>query len=469
LNDFVIFDRLIYGRGLIRGSLGNWALQALRDAGHAPAAHHLLLIAELEKLSLGQSDRLMVLMPPGSAKSTYASVLFPAWWYTQHPFSSVIAASHSLGLASHFSRRVRALVFANEVYLGYSICEGQRSAERWATTSGGDYLAIGVHGAIAGRRADLIIVDDPVRSRADAESPLKRDFIWEWFKSDLSTRLRPGGKIVLIMTRWHPDDLGGQILARTPEEWRVLRLPALAEAGDPLERPIGDALWPAWEDRAALLRKRNLIGERAWSALFQQNPHPTEGKLFTTDRLEIVDRHDQSRDIATIRAWDLAATGPTGQNDPDWTVGLKLAQQSDGRYIVVDLLRIRGTAREVEELIVNTARQDGTAVLIGIPEDPGQAGKSQSAYLVRQLAGFNVISSRETGSKSTRAMPVASQIDAGNVTVLRADWNRLFIDEVRDFPYGRKDDQVDALVRAFTTLVSRPRPAKATNVSIFNR
>jgi predicted phage terminase large subunit-like protein len=469
LNDRDIFDRSIYGRGLVRGSLGNWAVQALRDSGHTPAAHHLLLIAELEKLSHGESDRLMVLMPPGSAKSTYASVLFPAWWFTQHPSSSIISASHSLGLASHFSRKVRALIIAKSFYLGYSMSEGQRSAEHWAINTGGDYLGIGVRGAIAGRRADLIIIDDPIRSRAEAENPRQRDFVWEWFKSDLTTRLRPGGKIVLIMTRWHPEDLGGQILARTPAEWRVLRLPALAEPGDPLGRLPGAALWPDWEDHTALLRKRQAIGERAWSALFQQNPHPTEGKLFAVGRLEIVERHDQNLDRATIRAWDLAATGSTGQNDPDWTVGLKLAQQHDGRYVVTDLLRIRGSAREVEELVVSTARHDGTTVIVGIPEDPGQAGKSQSAYLVRQLAGFHVIAARETGSKATRAMPVASQIEAGNVTVLRGEWNHGFIDELRDFPYGRKDDQVDALVRAFTTLAGRPRTAKAVNLPIFNR
>jgi predicted phage terminase large subunit-like protein len=372
-------------------------------------------------------------------------------------------------LAAHFSRRVRGLILTHAAYLGYTLNPGQRSVEAWATTTGGDYLAIGVRGAIAGRRADLIVIDDPVKSLADAENRNHRDFLWEWFRADLTTRLRPGGKMVLIMTRWHPEDLGGQILRHAGPDWRVIRLPALAEPNDPLGRPVGAALWPEWEDRDALTSKRDLIGERAWSALFQQDPHPTSGKLFAVDRLDVIDTYDQAASIAVIRAWDLAATGATGQNDPDWTVGLKLGQQKDGRYIVVDVVRIRGSSREVEELVVSTAHRDGSHVMIGIPEDPGQAGKSQMAYLVRQLAGFHAIPARETGSKATRAMPVASQVEAGNLTILRGAWNQSFIDEVRDFPYGRKDDQVDALVRAFTALASRLRPAKAVNVPIFNR
>jgi len=427
------------------------------------------LLSELEHLSNGFSDRLMILMPPGSAKSTYASVLFPAWWFTQHPLSSIITASHSAALASHFSRRVQALIIEKAAYLGFSVARAQRSAETWSTTNGGNYFSIGVRGAITGRRADLIVVDDPVRSQADAESARQRDYLWEWFKADLITRLRPGGKVVLIMTRWHPDDLAGQLLTRARSQWRVLRLPALAEADDPLHRSEGEPLWPEWEDRNALMRKRELLGERAWSALFQQDPHPSSGRLFSVNRLAVIERPTLSLPGSTVRAWDLAATGATGHNDPDWTVGLKLARQNDGRYVVLNVLRLRGTPRQVEELIVNTAHEDGATVIVGIPEDPGQAGKSQMAYLTRQLAGFHVIAARETGSKATRAMPIASQIEAGNLGLAQADWNQSFIDELRDFPFGRKDDQVDALVRAFTTLAARARPATTLLVPIFNR
>ena len=135
-----------------------------------------------------------------------------------------------------------------------------------------------------------------------------------------------------------------------------------------------------------LTRKRELIGERAWSALFQQNPIPSGDRLFSIDRIAVVQPERDAE--ATVRAWDLAATGNTGQNDPDWTVGVKLSREKTGRYIILDVVRIRGTPRQVEELIVSTAQRDGTKVIVAIPEDPGQAGKSQMSYLTRQLAGF---------------------------------------------------------------------------------
>jgi predicted phage terminase large subunit-like protein len=406
-------------------------------------------------------------MPPGSAKSTYASVIFPAWWFTQHPRTSIISASHSLALAEHFSRRVRTLILAKHQYLGFGVSRDQRALDKWTTSTGGEYMSVGVRGAISGRRADLVIIDDPIKSQADAESSRQRGHIWDWYKSDITTRLKPGGKVVLIMTRWHPDDLGGQLLNQAAAEWRVVRLPALAEPDDLLGRPVGTPLWPEWEDHTALMRKRALIGERAWSALFQQTPMPSGGRLFSIDRIALVQAETDT--APTVRAWDLAATDSTGRNDPDWTVGVKLSRASTGRYVVLDAVRIRGTPHQVEELIVNTAHKDGMKVTVAIPEDPGQAGKSQTAYLVRQLAGFHVISSRETGSKATRAMPLASQVEAGNVSIVRGDWSRVLLDEMRDFPWGRKDDQVDALVRAFTTLTTRPRSPSSIAVPFLDR
>ncbi len=411
----------------------------------------------------------MILMPPGSAKSTYASVIFPAWWFTQHPRTSVISASHSHSLAEHFSRRVRRLITSKQPWLGISVTSDQRAINSWTTSEGGEYICVGARGAITGRRADLVIIDDPIKSQADAESGRQRDHIWEWYKSDITTRLKPGGRVVLIMTRWHPDDLGGQLLEHARAEWRVVRLPAIAEPDDPLGRMVGMPLWPEWEDSTALMRKRDLIGERAWSALFQQTPLPSGGRLFSIDRIAVVPVQSEYDAETTVRAWDLAATGNTGRNDPDWTVGIKLSRDKTGRYLILDTARIRGTPRQVEELIVNTAQKDGPKVIISIPEDPGQAGKSQMSYLTRQLAGFYVTSSRETGSKATRAMPLASQVEGGNISILRADWNRTLLDEMRDFPWGRKDDQVDALVRAFTTLTTRSQPRSSISISILDR
>ena len=452
-------------RKSIRADLTAWASLALAPRGHQPAAHHLLLIRELEALAAGRTDRLMLLLPPGSAKSTYASLVFPPWWLARFPHSSIIATSHTSSLARHFGRGVRALVEQHSVRLGYALDPTSRAAHRFQTSTGAEYYATGVRGPITGRRADLILIDDPVKSQAEADSPAAREQLWNWFRSDLATRLKPGGRIVLIMTRWHPDDLGGRIL-EGPDSWRLLRLPALAEAGDPLGREPGMALWPAWEDSDAIARKRTLLGERAFSALFQQDPRPRTGRLFLPGRVAIV---DDPVTTTAVRAWDLAATAQTAGRDPDYTVGVKLGRDANGSFIVLDVVRLRGGPHEVEDAIGKTAAADGAAVTIGLPQDPGQAGRSQVRYLAKQFAGHRIVASPETGAKETRAMPVASQVNAGNLSIRRAPWNRALLEEMQDFPHGAKDDQVDALSRAFALLTDTPAPARRTNLPILGR
>ena len=349
--------------------------------------------------------------------------------------------------------------------LGYGVTAGDRAAGHWSTTNGGDYFATGVRGPITGRRADLVVIDDPVKSHAEADSAVYRDHAWNWFRSDLVTRLRPGGRVVLVMTRWHPDDLGGRLL-EADDDWTVLRLPALAEADDLLGRKPGEPLWPEWEDRAALERKQRLVGSRIWAALYQQSPRRDHGSLFPVGRIEVI---EAAPEIHGVRAWDLAATAGGDGQDPDWTVGLRLGREPSGRFIVLDVVRFRGGPHEMEKTIINTSQQDGPAVPVGLPQDPGQAGKHQVAWLTNQLAGYRVVASPETGAKLMRAMPVAAQVEAGNLRLVRGGWNCALLDELRDFPNGRKDDHVDALCRAFSMLIEAPTQMRRLNFPIMSR
>ncbi len=453
----------------LRQSLLAWATEVLSPDSQTPAAHHRYLIDKLTAVTRGDFDRLMVLMPPGSAKSTYASILFPPWWFTQHAASSVIAVSHTSGLAESFSRRVRRLILSRSGQLGYTLIRDERASANWRTSTGGEYVATGIHGGITGRRADLILIDDPIKSHAEADSAIHREQIWEWYRSELTTRLRPRGRVVLIMTRWHEQDLGGQLLMSEAQDWHILRLPALAEEDDALGRPVGAPLWPEWEDREALERKRSAVGERVWLSLFQQAPAPATGSLFKVSALSITDTPPSTHDSTIVRAWDLAATAYTSRNDPDWTVGVKLMRDRNQRFVVLDVVRFRGSPLQVETTIQETARLDGPLVTIGLPEDPGQAGKSQISYLAGRLAGYRLVTSRETGSKQTRALPFASQVEAGNVALVRAAWNQSFIEELKDFPVGRKDDQVDATVRAFFTLTKVGDAPRLRPLSLFER
>jgi predicted phage terminase large subunit-like protein len=445
-------------RDRIRTNLVDWASDVMTSSGLTPAAHHRFLLENLDQVSEGKVKRLLVLMPPGSAKSTYTSIIFPIWWFIQHPRSSIIAASHTAALVEHFSHRIQTLIDEHRQRIGFGLLTDDRSAGHWQTDAGGEYFAVGVRGAITGRRADLAIIDDPVKSMGDADSPKHRQHVWDWYTAELTTRLKPDARIVIVMTRWHEQDLGGQLIARGSEDWRVLRLPAIAEDRDPIGRPPGAPLWPEWETLDALHKKQTVVGSRIWSALFQQSPHPSTGQIFKIDELRSVhgDLADGPASERIVRAWDLAATPEAAHHDPDWTVGLKLVLEDGARYRVDDIVRMRGNYRAVQDAILSTARSDGHSVVISLPIDPGQAGKSQIAQLSSLLAGYRIYASREQGSKLSRALLVAAQIEAGNFAIQRGPWNQCFIDELISFPQGTKDDQVDALSRAFMTLLDFP-------------
>ena len=431
-----------------------WTIEALRPYDQTPARHHAFLLRELEQVANGTTDRLMVFMPPGSAKTRYASIMFPSWMLAQRSGIDMIGASYNGEYAEWISEQLMRVIRENAAILGYSLLND--SKKFWSTTNRGQYRAAGAQGGITGRRADLVVLDDPIKGREDADSLTIREKVWSWYRAEVITRLKPGGRIVLIQTRWHPDDLAGRLLAAAEaggDQWRVINLPAIAEQNDQLGRQPGEALWPEWEDQAALERKRLSVGDREWSALFQQRPAPREGTLFKRENFVILPAAPTTHG-SIIRAWDLAATDAMHGSNPDYTVGMKIQRDPNGRIIVLDVIRFRGGPSQVEQTIVNTAHQDGAGVRIGLPQDPGQAGKQQIAYLTKQLAGFTVSSSPESGSKETRAMPLASQVEVGNVALVQAPWKDILLDELADFPAGSHDDQVDAFSRGFAMLVS---------------
>jgi hypothetical protein len=334
--------------------------------GQAPAAHHRLLIAELEAVARGETERLLVAMPPGSAKSTYASVLLPAWFLAQAPGLAVPGAAHTAALAERFSGRVQALAREHGPALGYGLAGEGR--ELWQTTTGGEYRAAEVGAGIAGFRADLGVIDDPIRSREEAESPTVRDKVWHWYLSDFAPRLKLGGRVVLILTRWHLDDLAGRLLAAEGSRWRVLKLPAIAGMDDPLGRAPGEPLWAddgyGYGYGASLGRVRATYeasgATRDWASLFQQEPRPAAGGLFKTAMVTALDTAPaEPAGARMVRAWDLAATGAAGTRDPDWTAGVLLMRTSDRRLAVLDVVRLRGGPEEVERAILATAERDG--------------------------------------------------------------------------------------------------------------
>ena len=264
------------------------------------ARHHKVMIDALERITSGELNRLMIFMPPGHAKSTYSSVHFPAYYLGVNTTNCIIGASHTQDLAERFSKKARSIVQStayHELY-GFGIAQDSRAVAAWETERGGEFKAAGVGAGIAGRRADVGLIDDPIRSREDAESELVRDRVWEWYLADFRTRLKPNGAIVIIQTRWHPDDLAGRILppdyhgqsgkvvCTGGEEWEIINFPAICEQDDDvLGRKIGEALWPEYYTLEMLLETKKMQTSRNWSSLYQQRPRPDDANQFDIENM----------------------------------------------------------------------------------------------------------------------------------------------------------------------------------------
>jgi len=410
-------------------------------------APHLRLIAQhLEAVQAGKIDRLAIFMPPRHGKSETCTVRFPVYLLETDPTTRSLITGYNQSLARKFSRKARNLAESR-----IPLAEDKVSADEWETVAGGGVVARGVGTPPTGFGFDYIFIDDPIKKREEAESADYRDKMWDFYTDDLYTRLEPGGKIIMALTRWHHDDLAARAIASEPNRWTILKLSALAETNDPLGRQPGQALWPARFNEAALLRTKEVQtkkdGAYAWEALYQQNPTPREGSFFKVAQLKIVTALPAK--LRVCRAYDLAATAGGG----DFTVGVKLAgPDENGLYYIVDVRRGQWDSDERDKEMKLIAQLDGYRCRIRLPQDPGQAGKDQSRRLIKMLAGFNVRAEPITGSKEVRAGGLAAQINAGNVRLLAGDWNTDFIEELRTFPLGKNDDQVDGSADAFNEL-----------------
>lgn len=399
----------------------------------------------------------MVFMPPRHSKSEEVSRLFSAYYLTLHPDRWVGLNSYAAELAYTLSRASRENYQAN----GGTVKDDAAAVKHWETGEGGGLWAAGVGGPITGKGFHLGIIDDPIKNAEEAASETIRAKHKEWYASTFYTREEPEGAIVIIQTRWHEDDLSGWLLSEEtqgeePEGWHVVNFPALKEEGEPDlpptctlepdERETGEPLCP---ERYGLDRLRKIaarIGGYFWGALFQQRPTAREGSFFKVSQLEIEDAAPAS--VRWCRGWDLAATEGGG----DYTAAPKIGQDSSGLWWVGDVVRGQWGPDKVEAQIRLTAQLDGQACKIFIPQDPGQAGKRQAQSLTRMLSGYGVRTEPVSGSKEVRAFNFAAQVNAGNVRLVKGAWNKAFVEELRTFPLGKTDDQVDGAAAAFNML-----------------
>ena len=430
-------------RRQIRRDLESWA----RYCGYVPAPHHRLVLNALERVSAGTLPRVAIFMPPGSAKSTYTSVLFTPWFLANHPQACIIAASHTQELAENWGRRVRNLVTEHGNVLGVDLSTDSQAAGRWETAAGGQYFAAGVGGAVTGRRADLALIDDPVRSREDADSEVIREKTWEWYRSDLRTRMKPGGRIILIQTRWHEDDLAGRILAEMAagkEQWEVINLPAEAEGNDPLGRQPGEWLWDDAYGYANFLKHEKATqSTRNWSALYQQRPTPEEGDYFKAEWLKTYSKLPPKSEMAIYGASDYAVTSDGG----DYTVHVVVGVDPEGRMYLLDLWRKQASSDVWVDSLISLVKEYKPREWA---EEQGQIKAGIGPFLERQMRAERAYVYRRTfptrGDKAVRAQSIRGRMAMDGLFVPTwASWYHELKSELLSFPAGKHDDIVDAL------------------------
>jgi predicted phage terminase large subunit-like protein len=430
-----------------RRSFLAWCIEALAPYGQTPAAHHRLLISELQAVADGEVDRLMIFMPPGSAKSRYATVLFSAWLLARRRNVQLIGASHTSELADDFSGKIHGFINENAATLGYGLAK--KSVGRWYTSNGGAYLAAGVRAGIPGFRADYAIIDDPVKGRAAADSAPDRKQVWDWYNGDLERRLTPRSSVVLMQTRWHEDDLAGRLLATESHRWRVLKLPAEAEENDALARAPGEWLWSddGYGFGHGLAQIKASLSERGatreWTAQYQQRPVPDTGDYFRRDWIRSVPTLPPRTALRVFGASDYAVTDDGG----DFTVHIVVGVDSDDRLYVLDLWRGQAASDRWVEAFCDLV------ILwkpMGWAEETGQIRAGIGPWLDRRSRERRAFVARETfptrGDKSVRAQSIRGRMALNGLYVaadarFRADFEA----ELLSFPAGKHDDIVDAL------------------------
>ena len=404
----------------------------------------------------------MVLMPPGSAKSTYTSKTFPPWYIAQEPNKTILACSCAYTLAEGFGRSARNYAELNPDWLFYQLKKDSRSAGEWETTNGGRYFCAGVGAGIAGHRADCGLIDDPLGSEADADSKLVRESQWSWYCNDFLPRLKPDAPAILINNRRHEEDLAGRLLNSEESDWMVLKLPLLAEENDPLGRSVGDLLWPEYfNDSIVSVARKNA---RTFAGLYQQRPAPEDGDFFKEESLVEYGENDLPS-VGELRfycASDFSCSDSTGANRTCHIAG---GFDSKGiLWILPDIFwRTCDTLVSAQQMLALNKRR----APLNWWAEKGQISKSVGPFLKLMMREQeNYIPIKEVTpvkDKETRAQSIRGRMALGMVKWPRfAHWWPDAKHELLSFPGGKNDDLVDALAHLGMGIDRMVMPAKQT-------
>jgi len=426
---------------------------------------HLDVICEhLEAAQKGQIKRLIINIPPRHMKSLAVSVFFPCWVWINDPASRWLFSSYAQDLSTRDSLKCRRLIQSLWYQANWSskfeITSDQNQKTRFENNHTGVRLSTSVDSLACGEGGDYIVVDDPHNTK-QAESELKRNNVLLWWDEVMSTRLNnPNtGVKIIVMQRLHESDLTGHILEKDMD-YTHLMLPAEYEKDrkcttflfeDP-RKEEGEPLWDKLYNKTALRNlKKELMSEYAISGQLQQRPSPRGGGMFQIDKFQIVGAINKKEILRSVRYWDKAGTEDGGA----FTAGALVHKMVDGSFIVADRVKGQWSAGKRERIIRQTAEVDGKEVNVWVEQEPGSGGKESAENTIRGLAGYRVRADKVTGAKEVRAEPYANQVEIGNVSLLKAEWNKDFLYEHESFPVGKYKDSVDATAGAFNKLIAQ--------------
>ena len=405
----------------------------------------------LLKVVSGEEKRLIVTMPPRHSKSETISKNFAAWFVCHFKEKQVILTSYEADFAASWGRKALdvAIEWGMEVF-GVKPRTDVASGRNWQLKGhDGAMHTAGVGGAITGKGAHLLIVDDPIKNAEEARSKRIRDKCWDWWCSTAYTRLEPGGAAIVIQTRWHEEDLAGKLISEMEEgseDWTVLNLPAIAMENDTLGREMGEALWPERYPVEELMKMKRTVGSYWWNALYQQTPSPDEGNIFKRSWFKYYDKCPENFDVI-IHSWDMAFKGA---DDSDYVVGQVWGMNYPNKYLI-DQVRVRADFVETIQLVkcVLGKHPDPSGILV---EDKAN-GPAVISSLKDSVAG--VVAINPKSSKEARAFAVSPSFEAHNIHIPSPDiapWVMDYVEELIGFPNAANDDQVDATSQALEYL-----------------
>ncbi|CAB4145454.1 Archaeophage PsiM2, terminase large subunit [uncultured Caudovirales phage] len=423
---------------------------------YSAAKHHEVICAALEEVEAGRIQRLIITMPPRHGKSELASRRFPAWFLGKDPYRHMIFATYNDEFASDFGRHVRDTMKSDVFKQAFPLCKlkaGSQASDRISTEEGGIAVFVGRGGSLTGRGADLLVIDDPIKDREEADSKTLRDKLWGWFTDVAMTRLMTAGaRVVIIMTRWHEDDLVGRLIDPknsyyVPEEaanWKVLSLPAIAVDDDPMGRKNGEALWPERFD-LDFLNQAKRLNPKGFSALYQGSPSPDDGDYFKREWLKFYMPSELPRNLRIYVSSDHAVS--TDQ-ERDATCLLPVGvDDEDNIWILPDVWWRRADTETVVEGMIDLMRRRSPLMWWA---ESGHITKSIGPFLRKRMSERSIYCAIDevvpTKDKQTRAQSIRARMSMGKVFFPRfATWWPDAQDELMKFPSSSHDDFVDAL------------------------